>query len=152
MYKKRKKIIIKDIPLSLPFVIRDVCKHCGSPPIKYYRLSSKSCYKNHNDFKEDAVFLATYFAINEPIPSKSTAISVVNDLRNYKHSITDKSYSPRYHKIISKSVQKDEYEPLEFLICKCEKTEWGFTRISVKTRVEVSSKRSNKVFPLKFEY
>lgn len=153
IFKKRKpkKILIKNISLSLPFVVRDVCKFCGTLPCKYHRLSSKPSYKEVNDFKKDSIFVETYFRVNEKVYNR-VYLNMVNDFKLLKYSITDKSYNTRYHKILDKQLQKDEFDPLEFLICKCEKTEWCFTRISAQSREEIKSKRAEKTFPFKYEY
>lgn len=152
---KRKKSQPVTIKISSPFIIRAACKHCGSPPDKYYYIGSKAFYKDISDFKEDDLFNNEYFKINVSINKKMSIRRIINSSLP-KYSITNKSLNIKYHKVRDSGAPfgdfRDEYTPVEHLTCKCGLTEWGYSDVATENRPEITNRQAKIKFPKKFFY
>jgi hypothetical protein len=154
---KRKRNIMPPVmmKLSSTFVMKAICKHCGSHPVKYFYLDSKTSYKEPKHFKDEDEFLSKYLPINLKIRTQASVKSVVDRLSSYQYSTTDKFLSPKYHKVIKAS--KDDFGApsinlMEFLVCECEKTEWSYSSLSVEDRPDIKNRQAGKKYPFKFKY
>jgi hypothetical protein len=158
MYKFRRKRASPPVTMKLSstFVMKSICKHCGSPPVSYYYLDSKTSYKDPKSFKEEDQFFNNFLPINSRIRPQATTRSVANSLNYYQYTTTDKCLSVKYHKTIksSKSGLHNDLVSniLEFLVCKCEKTEWAYSSLSVEDRPDIKNRQAGKKYPFKFKY
>lgn len=150
---KRSKCKPVSIKISSPFVIRAVCKHCGSSPDRYFYFGSKASYREISDFKEDDIFSDNYFQVNF---KKFRGHTKPQTLSLPKYTATNKSLNIKHHKVRDNGIQfgdfRDEYVPEEHLTCKCGKTNWGYSDVATENRPDIINRQAKLKFPKKFFY
>jgi hypothetical protein len=148
IFQSYKPEIIR-VSLSTPFLVKSRCKHCASLPSHYYYIRNATMWFNPrvviDRFKSNLKYFkkmtTDHYMIDDP--------KYFHDMSNFTHAVTYKGYRPRLHRTRGSSATQDV---VEFLMCECGKTSWGFSDKAIKNRPEIVNKKSRRRFPQKFEF
>jgi hypothetical protein len=142
-----KSEIVK-IRLSESFMARARCKFCKGPPEFYYYLRNASMYidvrSSNNVFQRWKKAISRFNRTNFNFDPK-----YMNGASFMSHPTSWTKYRPRLHRTRGTD---PTFDIVEVVCCDCMRTQWCFSDKAIQDRPEINQRKSNKRFPVKFEF
>jgi hypothetical protein len=134
------------VNLSNNFLIRSVCKYCGSFALFYSSFFPAQYYKDPNSYikKFDWIRKNDKITNNDYVGDDPSQFNRISSL---SYSLPYRKYNPKIHRVKGLSKITDQ---LECLFCECGKTYWIFCSKSIINRPEILNRKSRIYFPAKF--
>lgn len=137
------------VNFSTPFIVKSRCKHCAGFPSHYYYIRNPTMWYNVRtvtDRSRKAIshlkrMASDHYLIDDP--------KYFKNMSNFTHTTTYKGYRPRLHRTRGSRQTQDI---IEFLMCECGKTSWGFSDKAIKGRPEILNRKARYRYPQKFEF
>lgn len=143
------KYEVVKINLSTPFVVRSRCKVCGNYPSIYYYIRNPVIWNDPRRMQEYFSFyykhikrLCSNYYLNDS-PTSFTSANFLSE------EIPFRSFKPKLHHTRG---FPSVYNYTEFITCKCGGSVWAYTDKSIRSRLEISMRKSRSIFPQKFNF
>jgi hypothetical protein len=147
-YRSFKPELIR-VSLSTPFVTKARCRYCKGFPSYYYYARNPTLWYNPRRITESFKMMSKYIKrlSNDFHSAKNPRFCT--KVSEIFHQVSYKGYRPRLHRTRGSNPTQDI---VEYLMCECGRTSWGFTDKSIKGRPEILNKKAYQRFPQKFEF
>lgn len=133
------------ISLSTPFIYKNRCKECGTGGVYYY------CHAPNSNIYNRA-FDRSSFSYSFLI--KNLMNRYMYNPPYYRRQVITTSkinnFNIKSHMSVGVAI-KNSSILIEGIYCKCFKTKWEFPGHSIKNRAEIRNRKSDRVFPHKFQ-
>lgn len=132
-----------EISLSLTFLSKAICKHCGKSPSTHYLFRSKNYYCTPQEifkYYQDKTYVRSnfkyYFKLN---PSFYNSIYYFSDILFFR------GFSPNFHK------NKNNNQYISMIVCECGNMSWKFpSPAPFNSKLENINRKSKYNYPKKF--
>jgi len=143
-----KSEVIK-VNLSTPFLVRSRCKGCGKYPTIYYYARNPVMWNNPRKILEQFSFYSKFFKracsdfYLDDNPSSFTS------MHYFEYQVPFKNFNPKLHRTRG---AHPVFNYTEFVTCECGGSIWAFTDKSIKSRMEIISRKARVNLPQKFNF
>lgn len=151
MPSKKVKVEVSTVNISSTFLMRCVCKECGSGPYIHYAIRKPLVWDEPKQLLSASKWLRRYVQRMVQDWYLDAEPKYFHSLRELTFSLTDKHFVPSHFR--TKGFPSDpRNNVVDIMQCECSATVWWYSQQAIKDKPEVVNRKGKYCYPKKFEW